>query len=313
MLPVPMAASTATAIRSTPRALSWRPLWGLAALCGVAGCTGELALVSAVFFGLSLGAWIAGRDRHRRALEAARGMRLALASGQHRHIESLLRRELLLVEAGEAVSEEREWLARAQLGGLLVAEWRLDEAAEVYGTDRPARHPALRGLAAFGRHELSVLTETPDPGRLDEIRRDRDETLRHVPAPIREDVGRAWHALEGLCLVRMGRVREGLPLLEEGLASLEYSPSRVVYLYHLAQAYEHVGERDLARRTYEETARTFPGTRLASEAKARTHALGPAAPASVFRGMLPEAPEPDRIAGRGGEAGDGADGPDEAA
>lgn len=285
----------------------------LASLVATGGCAGELALVSAVFFGLSLGAWIAGRDRHRRALEAARGMRLALASGQHRHIESMLRKELLLVEAGEAVGEEREWLARAQLGGLLVAEWRLDEAAEVYGTDRPARHPALRGLAAFGRHELSVLTETPTEARLERIRTDRDETLRHVPAPIREDVARAWHALEGLCLVRMGRVREGLGLLEGGLASLEYSPSRVVYLFHLAQAYEHVGERELARRTYEETARTFPGTRLASEAEARTHALGPAAPASVFRGMLPEAPEAPRkpvpVPSGRGDASD----PDEAA
>jgi len=285
--------------------------FALCALCGATGCAGELALVSAVFFGLSLGAWLAGRDRHRRALEAARGMRYALASGQHRQIESYLRKELLLVEAGEAVSEEREWLARAQLGGLLVAEWRLDEAAEVYGAERAARHPALRGLAAFGRHELSVLTDSPDDARLEAIRRDRDETLRHVPSAIRRDVRRAWDALEGLCLVRMGHVREGLRLLEGGLSSLEYSPSRVVYLFHLGQAYEHVGERDLARKTYEETARTFPGTRLASEAQARTHALGPAAPPSVFRGMLPEAPraEPQR----GGAPSPGEDGPDEAA
>ena len=255
------------------------------------GCAGELTAFAALTFSMSLGAWLVSRERHRRALEEAHGMRLAITSGSHRALELRLRQELALADAGEAVSEEREWLARAQLGGLLLAEWRLDEAREVYGGDEPQRSPALRGLAAYGRHELALVTQGADGARLAQIREDRDETLRHVPQLIRRDVERAWHALEGLCLVRMGRAREALPLLEGGLRSLEFSPARVVYLYHLGQAYEHVGERDMARKAYGEAQAAFPGTRLASEAKARVLALEPGAGGAVFRGMLPEAPE----------------------
>ncbi len=216
-------------------------------------------------------------------------MRLAIASGQHRALEDDLRKQLALVEAGEAVSAEREWLARAQLGGLLLAEWRLDEAAEIYGTLHEPRSPQLAALAAFGRHELSVLTSTPDEHRLQMIRDDRDTCLQHMPASHRVEVARAWQALEGLCLVRMGRAREGLPLLETGAATLEYSPALVVYLFHLGQAYEHIGERALAQARYEQAMSAFPGTRLASEARARLHALG-AGEGAMFRGMLPEAP-----------------------
>jgi hypothetical protein len=35
----------------------------------------------------------------------------------------------------------------------------------------------------------------------------------------------------------------------------------------------------------------FPGTRLASEARSRLHALGPGTPEGLFRRMLPEAPQ----------------------
>ncbi len=262
----------------------------LVTLLACPGCTGELAAFAALTFSMSLGAWLVGRERQRRSLEEAHGMRLAISSGSHRALELRLRQELALAETGEAVSEERQWLARAQLGGLLLAEWRLDEARKVYGAGEPQRSPALRGLAAYGRHELALVTEGADEARLAQIRADRDETLRHVPAMIRDDVARAWHALEGLCLVRMGRAREALPLLEGGLRSLEFSPARVVYLYHLGQAYEHVGERELARKAYTEAEGAFPGTRLSSEARARVLALGPGAGGAVFRGMLPEAP-----------------------
>src|SRR5690606_20061966 len=202
--------------------------------------------------------------------------------------------ELALAEAGEAVSPERQWLARAQLGGLLVAEWRLDEAREIYGTtaDDSTLAPHLQALAAFGRHELAVLTESPDEARLESIRRDRDECLQHVPSVFRNDVALAWNAVEGLCLVRMGRAREGVDLLAAGLKALEYNPALVIYLFHLGQAYEHIGERRLAAARYEEAAKSFPGTRLASEAQARLRALGPAGSGqgSMFRTMLPEAP-----------------------
>ncbi|MFO0634339.1 MAG: hypothetical protein U0168_15950 [Nannocystaceae bacterium] len=265
----------------------WRLPW-LALVLATGGCAGELAVFAALAFSMTLGAWLLGRDRMRRSLYEAEHMRLAIAAGQHRELEDNLRKQLALVEAGEAVSAEREWLARAQLGGLLVAEWRLDEAREIYGTEHDPRSPHLAALAAFGRHELSVLTEDPDEERLQMIRDDRDTCLQHVPAPFRSDVERAWQAVEGLCLVRMGRAREALPLLEAGTTALEYSPALVVYLFHLAQAYEHCGERQLAQSRYEQAMHAFPGTRLASDARARALALGPS-PGS-FRAMLPEAP-----------------------
>jgi tetratricopeptide (TPR) repeat protein len=260
------------------------------ALCGLPACTGELAVFAALAFSMSFGAWLVGRSRARASLYQAEAMRLAIASGNHRGFEDHLRKELALAAAGEAVSTERQWLARAQLGGLLVAEWRLDEAKDVYQTDEVLSSPNLAALAAFGRHELAVLTDTPDEERLAEIRRDRDECLHHVPQAFRADVERAWHAVEGLCLVRMGRAREGVPLLEAGVKALEYNPALVVYLFHLGQAYEHIGERKLAASTYEDAMNAFPGTRLASEARARVRALAPGASEGMFRHMLPEPP-----------------------
>lgn len=273
-------------LRPVHRALS------LVTLTGLSGCTGELTVLAALAFGMTLGAWVIGWQRQRRALYEAETLRKAIGSGQHRDLEQQLRGELALAEAGEAVSPERQWLARAQLGGLMVAEWRLDEAREIYGTteDEDTLAPHLRALASFGRHELSVLTQTPDPQRLEDIRRDRDLCLQHVPAVFRHDVELAWNSVEGLCLVRMGRAREAIDLLASGLEALEYNPALVVYLFHLGQAYEHIGERKLAATRYEEAARAFPGTRLASEAQARLRALAPGGDANMFRSMLPEAP-----------------------
>lgn len=255
------------------------------------GCVGEVAVFAALAFSMSMAAWILGRGQMRRSLYEAETMRLAIASGNHRGIEDNLRKQLALAAAGEAVSAERQWLARAQLGGLLVAEWRLDEAREIYGSEQEPASVHLAALASFGRHELAVLTETPDAARLDAIRRDRDESLQHVPGAYRRDVERAWNAIEGLCLVRMGHAREGVGLLEAGIRSLDYSPALVVYLFHLGQAYEHIGERQLAGKHYEAAMNAFPGTRLASEARSRLHALGPGTPEGLFRRMLPEAPQ----------------------
>jgi tetratricopeptide (TPR) repeat protein len=280
-----------TARPSAPHRLG--PLLGLAVLCGTSGCAGELTVLAALVFGTTLGAWMLGAGRQRRALYEAENLRLAIAAGEHRGLEDRLRRELLLAEAGEAVSPERQWLARAQLGGLMVAEWRLDEAREIYGTteDVATLAPHLQALASFGRHELSVLTELPDEARLESIRRDRDLCLQHVPSVFRRDVELAWSSVEGLCLVRMGRAREAVDLLASGLKALEYNPALVVYLFHLGQAYEHIGERKLAATRYEEAAKAFPGTRLASEAQFRLRALQPGGgEGSLFRAMLPEAP-----------------------
>lgn len=273
-----------------------RPWLLVAFALGLTGCAGELAVLASLAFGMTLGAWLIGWDRQRRALFEAETLRHAIATGQHRALEEHLRKTLALAEAGEAVGPERQWLARAQLGGLLVAEWRLGEAAQIYGTEEEGKlSPHLRALAAFGRHELAILEETPDEARLEAIRSDRDECMQHVPSAFRSDVVAAWSAVEGLCLVRMGRAREAIALLDGGLQALEYNPALVVYLFHLGQAYEHIGERVLASTRYEEAARAFPGTRLASEASARLKALGPGATDGLFRGMLPEAPAPAAV------------------
>lgn len=284
--------------------------WLIAAfVLGLSGCAGELTVLAALAFGMTLGAWIIGWGRQRQALYEAETLRHAIATGQHRQLEEHLRKTLALAEAGEAVGPERQWLARAQLGGLLVAEWRLDEAALVYGTEEAEDNlsPHLRALAAFGRHELAILEETPDQARLDAIRRDRDECMQHVPAAFSGDVAAAWNAVEGLCLVRMGRAREAVALLEGGLEALEYNPALVVYLFHLGQAYEHIGERQLAGQKYEEAAGAFPGTRLASEASSRLKALGPGTRDGLFRNMLPEAPAAPSTAALALPAGDDED------
>lgn len=254
------------------------------------GCAGQAVTLAAIFFSLSAAAWLVSRGRQRYALHEAESIKLAIASGDHRGLEERLYKELALAEAGEAVSEERQWLARAQLGGLLVAEWRLSEAAEIYAkADRPRSAPHLRALAAFGRHEVALLTRTANSKQLAAIRQDRDECLEHVPVVFRRDVHKAWHALEGLCLVRMGEAREGARLLEDGIRALEYNPALVVYLFHLGQAYEHIGERALAIERYGQAAQAFPGTRLASEAASRMKALG-GSEEGMFRNMLPESP-----------------------
>lgn len=256
------------------------------------GCAGEVTALVAVIFSMTLGAWLVGRDRQRRALLEAEALRRAIATGRHREIEQHLRRELALAAAGEAVSVERQWLARAQLGGLLVAEWRLAEARALYHDPSARLSPHLQALAAFGRHEITCLTEPVSAERLAQVRGDRDACLRQVPAPYQSTVSQAWSALEGLCLARMGRAREAVALLEYGLESLGYNPARVVYLFHLGQAYEQLGERRLAAVRYEQAMQAFPGTRLASEARARCLALGSGGREELFRGMLPESPTP---------------------
>lgn len=265
--------------------------WLALALVLLPGCEGELAALFSLAFGTALGAWMVSRDRQNRALYAAESLRRAIATGQQREIEMNLRKQLALAAAGEAVSVERQWLARAQLGGLLVAEWRLDEAREVYGADDAGLRPHLQALANFGRHELAILTGNPDEARLAKIHEDRDACLSIVPPRDREMIADAWTALEGLCLIRMGRAREAAPLLERGLSSLAYNPARVVYLFHLGQAYEQLGERALAAETYDHATKAFPGTRLASEAKSRRLALVEGQHGEgMFRRMLPEAP-----------------------
>jgi len=274
----------------------WRGLVGrgagtstlLLCLIAIPGCAGEIGALAALTFALTTGLWILGRERQRRLFLEAEGMRRAIARGGHRKVERRLRRELALAAAGETIGAERVWLARAQLAELLIAEWRLEEAASIYASEDPGVSPHLRALAAFGRHELEVLCEPVDEVRLATIRRDRDACLEVVPEAIRRAVARAWGALEGVAMLRAGRPSEAIKLLERGLDSVSYNPAQIVYVFHLAQAYDRIGAREQAIARYEEAVRVFPGTRLASEASARLSALSHQL--SGFRGMLPEAP-----------------------
>lgn len=261
-----------------------------ATLALLPGCEAELAAFLSIAAGTGLGAWIVGRNQERRALYDAQTLRRAIGAGEQRTIEHRLRKQLALAAAGEAVSPERQWLTRAQLGGLLVAEWRLEEARDIYGAPSDQLSPLMQSLANFGRHEVELLSGAPSEAQLAAIATDRDACLAHVPPRFRALVADAWRALEGLGLARMGRAREAMPLLEAGLRSMDFNPARVVYLYHLGQSYEQVGERELAAKTYSQATAAFPGTRLASEAKSRMNALGPGAGEGMFRAMLPEAP-----------------------
>ena len=183
------------------------------------------------------------------------------------------------------------------LGGLLVAEWRLDEAAEVYAAARRGLSPLLRDLANFGRHEVAVLAEPATAERLDAIRSDRSKTLDHVPPQYQEQASMVWGALEGLCLARMGRHREAVELLERGLRHvMDLTPARIVYVFHLAQALEHTGDRKAALERYREAVAALPGTRLANEAEVRVRGLEQG---GGFRAMLPEAPAAPRPAKAG--------------
>jgi hypothetical protein len=293
------------ALRRTPsRALRWqrpqdllRTVLGTLVLLTLSGCGAEVWALSSFAIGAGLAAFALSRATGQRALAEAERLRFALASGQQREIEGELRAVLALAEAGEAVSAERQWVARAQLAAMLVAEWRLDEARLVYEADDAKASPLLRDLARFGRHEISVLTQTPDEARLAEIRSDRDTCLGHVPPGFAAQAKKVWDALEGLCLVRMSRYEAGVALLSAGVDEVfELAPSRVVYLFHLAQALEALGDREAAHRRYGQAASAFPGTRLASDANARSLALEGRGASSMFRGMLPESPSAESVA-----------------
>ena len=270
---------------------SWQRLLLLATLGACTGCSAGTAAFAAFAVGASIAAIGSQRRRAMMALHKAYVLRKALESGQQRRIEHDLRRLLAMAKDG-GVSLERQWLARAQLGGLLAAEWRLDEAAEIYSADDEGTPPLLRALTCFGRHEVAILRTTPTPEQLEQIRADAQAVIGAVPTGYREEAAEVWGALEGLCLARMGLFHDAIPLLQRGVDRLlELSPARIIYAYHLAQAMERSGDLSSAQQYYEIAMKAFPGTRLASDASARLRALGPAGERTGFRGMLPESPE----------------------
>ncbi len=261
---------------------------------GLSACDAEIAVMTSLLMGGAAGALAYGRRDQQLALRRGQSMQRALRAGAPRDLERNLRAEIALAAAGEGVSLEREWYARAQLGGLLVAEWRLDEARALFGTQDDKLPPLIRERAAFGRYEVSVLTQTPDARLLETIRADREMYVALLPAYLHECVRAAWLALEGLTLVRMGDNDLGVRILEKALdqgleQSLQFSPTSVIYLFHLAQANERIGRLEQAGTRYKQAREAFPGTRLANEADTRLRALG-AGTVGGFRALPAELP-----------------------
>lgn len=261
-----------------------------------------MSLLLSLGAGAAVGSWWARNQRRQRALPAASTPLPALNPAEQRVIEQHLRGELALVQAGEAVSIEREWLARARLGALLVSQWRLDEAKDVYLWGRHPKDPRLASLTAFGRHEIDLLTQSADLNKLETLRADRQRALSLASKEHLGALEASWNALEGLCLIRMGRAREGADLISPSLPILSQSPSRVVYHYHLGQAFEHMHEIPAAIEQYRRCSEAAPGTRLASEAQSRQSMLSSGQPGSIgFRALPPRLPEmkPGRALGSG--------------
>lgn len=264
----------------------------LVSLSLLPGCTGgELVIGLAMLTGMGLAGWMLRRGDHHLALAGDHQMRRALASGQSRELEMQLRRELALVAAGEAVSPDRAWVSRVYLASLLAAEWRLDEARQVLDAPDGRLTVLMQALADRSRLELRVLSGAPDPALVDEIQAAREAAMKAAPRRAAHTMREAWDALEGLAHARLGDHDRAARMLQDAVDAgvLERYPSRVIYLFHLAQAYDALGDQERARRYYTEATGAFPGTRLASDAQARARALGPAGEAG-FRRMLPEAP-----------------------
>lgn len=257
-------------------------------------CDGGVSLLLSLGAGAAVGSWWARNKSRQAALAAASKAALpALGPEKQQAIEQRLRAEIALADAGEAVSIEREWYARSHLGAMLVGQWRLEEAKDIYLLGRPPQDERLSSLTAFGRHEIDLLTQSASVQKLSELQRDRQRALALAPREYLQLIQASWNALEGLCLIRMGRAREGADLISPSLPALSMSPSRVVYHYHLGQAFEHIQEIPAAIEQYRRTLESAPGTRLASEAQSRLTMLSSAhAGRNVgFRSLPPRIPE----------------------
>jgi hypothetical protein len=151
------------------------------------------------------------------------------------------------------------WLDRAQLAELLVLRGGYGEAAALLQI--PEEDPRWRAVAAFVEAEVFVLGRRNLPDDPDEVLRRRDAAVVHVPAGARPGYVAAWEALRGACLVRQGREDLAVDLLVQGLrASLAQTPTRAVYLFHLARALHRQGRAAAARARYEEVCSVAPGT-----------------------------------------------------
>jgi len=128
--------------------------------------------------------------------------------------------------------DDATWLS--MLAGVRVVENRVDDAVGLY---RKALAVAPRNVALLN-NLATLLAEQPG----DEV---KQEALRHIDRAI-EIVGPQPGLLDtkGMILVFQGKPAEAVPLLEEASARPQADPR---YPFHLAAAYDRIGESDKAR------------------------------------------------------------------
>lgn len=229
-----------------------------ATLVGVAelSTTWKLLLVIGAV-GLVIGVVVAIFELRRPGPIDGKELRRALAEGREAEIEERLSKALKQ-ESGVGL---RPWLARAQLAELLLALGRDEEARRVMSEVAIDQVPRLaRWALEFSRVQVDVLTRACDEAMLHAIVSDRHASVGAVTGGLRSMQEQTWSGLQGLCLARMGRAAEAVPLLEASLGIIQNRPSLVIFLFYLARAKAQLGEIAAARRYFDYASREFPSS-----------------------------------------------------
>lgn len=214
-----------------------------------------LLVLSAV--GLVIGVVVAIFELRRPGPIDGEELRRALADGREAEIEERL---------SQAIKQQgnvglRPWLARAQLAELLLALGRDEEARRVMSEVAVDQVPRLgRWAIEFSRVQVDVLTRPCDEAMLHTIVSDRHASVGAVTGGMRSMQEQTWSGLQGLCLARMGRAAEAVPLLEASLGIIQNRPSLVIFLFYLARAKAQLGEIAAARRYFDYASREFPSS-----------------------------------------------------
>lgn len=224
-------------------AAEWSTTWKLIAVLGAVG--------------LVIGIAVAVVELRRPGPLDGRELRKALAEGREAEVEERL---------GVAVRQDgavglRPWLARAQLAELLLALGRDDEARTAMRAIEMSTVPRLaRWALEFSKIQVDVLTRECDESMLHAIVSDRHASVGAVTGALRSMQEKTWSGLQGLCLARMGRADEAVPLLEASLGILQHRPSLVIFLFYLARAKAQLGEIAEARKYFDYASREFPNS-----------------------------------------------------
>ena len=267
-----------------------RDLLLLLGLVLLPGCAGEFTALAAMVFSMSLGAWLVGRGHHRRALLEAMQLRRAIATGRHRQIEQHLRRELALAELLVGLGEV-EQIDDARGAEAEAFEAALDQRGRLARAPHAGEAQALERGPGAGDGRLirgrdvahAQVTITADATKHDGVGL-ASEDIELVPTEGRERL-EMRRQLGGADRVDLPRLVES-PLRDQETAELGARQPLPLDAHGLARG----RQRQLAASRYEQATHAFPGTRLASEARARCHALDAGRSDDLFRGMLPEAP-----------------------